>query len=144
MKIFKFICIGVMFLFLSCGKSPLLNRKSNEVTGNFGLESQKTFPGTGINLNISWITGINSTDAGIALLISTKNGALVDLPIPYSIYLWMPSMNHGSSPITINHLSTGVYKLIEIYFIMDGDWQLRTQLKSGNGVQEEIFFEYNL
>ena len=144
MKFSNLIYVGLMLLLLSCGKSPLLNKKSNEVSGNFGLEVQKIFPASGISLNISWVTKINSTDPGLALLVTTKNGALIDLPAPYSIYLWMPSMNHGSSPITVNHLSTGVYKLSDIYFIMDGNWQLRTQLKAGNTLLEEIYFEYNL
>ena len=126
------------------GSLPCSIKKNNEVSGNFGLEALQTFPSAGVNLNISWVTKINTTEAGIALLVTTKNGALVDLPTPFSIYLWMPSMNHGSSPITISHLSTGVYKLSDIYFIMDGCWQLRTQLKTGNTLLEEVFFEYNL
>jgi hypothetical protein len=143
MKFSQCFYLCLVLLLLSCGKSPLLNQKGNNVSGSFGIEAQKVFRSSGIKLNITWLTNINSSEQAEAVLITTKNGVLTDLPAPYSIYLWMPSMNHGSSPITITRLSPGVYKLTDIYFIMDGLWQLRIQLKSTTPI-EEIFFEYNL
>lgn len=140
----NFTILFFLFILSACGKSPLLNLKTKEISGNLGLETQRIFKSNGIKLKITWISNINSIDKGQAVLVASKDGTLIDLPEPYSIYLWMPDMNHGSSPITIDQLSTGIYKLTDIYFIMDGYWQLRTLLKSGDHAIEEIFFEYNL
>lgn len=53
------------------------------------------------------------------------------------IVLWMPSMGHGSSPVTIERIDVGRYKASEIFFIMPGAWDIRYQLKSGTDVVEE-------
>ena len=142
---FSFIFYSFFLIsILSCGKSPILNQKDIYASGNYHLQTPKIFRSNGIKLSLSWLTAVNSTDKGEAFLLTSKDGVLTDLPLPFSLFLWMPTMNHGSSPISITQLSTGVYKLSDIYFIMDGQWQLRAQLKSGNIVLEEIFFEFNL
>lgn len=143
MSLLKYFLILIMALTISCGKSPLLNKKEVEVQGNSEQSAQKSLQISGSKLEINWLTPINAEVSGSAVLISSKNGVLVDLPSDPMVYLWMPTMNHGSSPIEITHLSTGIYRLSEIYFIMNGYWQLRIQLKSDLGT-EEVFYEYDL
>lgn len=133
-----------LLLLLSCGKSPLLLKKNNETSIINGLESNKSFKTTNHSLILNWLSPINITDEGHALLIVKKNNVASDLPGEFKIFLWMPTMGHGSSPIAIKKLGTGLYDLSRVYFTMDGLWQLRIQLKSGTTVLEEQTYEYTL
>lgn len=144
--IFKQIGFLILLLsFYSCGKSPLLMKKANEETqGQTNLESTKKFTTTGHSLELVWLSPINSTEAGHFLLITKINAKASDLPANFSLFLWMPSMGHGSSPVTIKKMATGVYDVTDVYFIMDGDWQMRIQLKNDSSVLEEIHFSYNI
>ena len=47
--------------------------------------------------------------------------------------LWMPSMNHGSSPIKVVRLGAQMVRLESVYFIMPGDWELRLVIKNQHG-----------
>ncbi len=138
----------LVFIFsalISCGKSPLQMKKTGlETSGNTGLESTKTLKTTQHSLSLTWLSPVNSTDEAHALLIAKKNGSASDLPEQIKIFLWMPTMGHGSSPITVKKIGTGLYDLSQIYFIMDGFWQLRIQLKNNNETLDEEIFEINI
>ena len=55
------------------------------------------------------------------------------------IVLWMSSMGHGSSPVTVTKREEGIYLATEIFFIMPGPWEIRYQLKDENNqVVDEV------
>lgn len=139
-----FFLFSFLFFIASCGKSPLQMKKSSETVVITGLESAKKFKLTNHVLYLQWLSPVNSTDEGHALLIVTKNQLAADLPESFSLFLWMPTMGHGSSPVKIKKIGTGLYDLSSLYFIMDGLWQIRVQLKSNGQVLEEQTFEINL
>jgi hypothetical protein len=54
------------------------------------------------------------------------------------VVLWMPSMGHGSSPVTITSQEMGIFRASDIYFIMPGPWEIRYQLRDeSNHVADE-------
>lgn len=61
-----------------------------------------------------------------------------------AVVLWMPSMGHGSSPVTIERLDRGTYRVSEVFFTMAGDWEIRVQLKAGNDVKSEAILPLSL
>lgn len=66
------------------------------------------------------------------------SGVPVNMSHQPFVELWMPSMNHGSSPTKIdNPLSVGVYPVTNVYFIMSGDWEIRIQIKNQTGLQDQ-------
>lgn len=139
------LLITSFFTLISCGKSPLLlDKKSNEVSSHNEFETGKTLKTSHHNLSLKWLSTLNTTDPAHALLIVTNNSFAADLPSPFKIFLWMPEMGHGSSPITIKKLGTGLYELSDIYFIMDGLWQMRIQVINNGEVLEEQNYEYIL
>lgn len=143
MRLRFFILLSCFFALVSCGKSPLLLKKPNqEIPGQNKFESDKTFQSTGHQINLTWLGPINSTVPGHFLLITKKNDVMSDLPAGFSVFLWMPSMGHGSSPVTLKKLDTGIYDVSDVYFIMDGDWQIRIQLKNNETILEEVNFTY--
>lgn len=45
------------------------------------------------------------------------------------IELWMPSMGHGSSPVTVTQKSPVHFKVSDANFIMAGDWVVRVKFE---------------
>ena len=88
-----------------------------------------------------WETYPTGSDMGafVARFTNPTSGALVDPALSLKVVLWMPSMGHGSSPVTVTRLSTGVYRVDKVFFSMPGTWQIRFQLmQSGAVVEEQI------
>lgn len=54
-----------------------------------------------------------------------------------AVQLWMPSMGHGSSPVSVQKISEGQYEATKVFFIMPGEWNIRLQLKDGKNVIEQ-------
>jgi hypothetical protein len=121
-----------------------MKKEVNEVQGQIGLEAIKVFSTTGHAIDLIWLSPMNSNDVGHFLLICKKNNLASDIPTDFKIFLWMPSMGHGSSPVTINKIATGIYDVTDVYFIMDGDWQIKVQLKNGTSILEELKFSYSI
>jgi hypothetical protein len=62
---------------------------------------------------------------------------LLDQASVPQIVLWMPSMNHGSSPVSTGQEDTGTYRATNVFFIMPGEWEIKFQIKDGNQVIDE-------
>jgi hypothetical protein len=142
-KLFLIVCLS--FILSSCGKSPLLKEITPNVGGNQALETFKMFQTTGAKVELKWLTALNTTEEGKAIVMITKDGRLFeDTDISLGAYLWMESMGHGSSPIVVEKLAKGIYQLTEIYFTMTKDWQLHLTLSKNGTIVENIKFEYYL
>ena len=141
----KYSILVFSLFFFSCGKSPLLKKAQVEASGQYGYEvNTKTFKNLNLNSEIKFLSPINSNEVG-HILVLTKNGNYSSSPNYFlHAFLWMPTMGHGSSPITVTKLSEGVYDLSEIYFIMDGFWQLHLQFKDGSKIIDEVIYDINI
>lgn len=64
----------------------------------------------------------------------------VDLITPLAVVLWMPSMGHGSSPVAIEHLGMGQYRVSKVLFPMRGEWDIRIQLKNGTDILDQVVY----
>jgi hypothetical protein len=58
-------------------------------------------------------------------------------PAALAVILWMPSMGHGSSPVSLTPLSTGLYRVSNVWFSMRGDWLIQVQFKNQTAVLDE-------
>ncbi len=92
--------------------------------------------------SISWIVPPSASDEGAMSLKfwsagGSPQGPYVDLPDTLSVVLWMADMGHGSSPTRIRRMALGVYEVSRMYFVMNGDWQLKIQRKRGATVVDE-------
>ena len=78
-------------------------------------------PGTYSEMKLEWKSGVDKTR--------------VEPPGPVKIVLWMPSMGHGSSPVTVEKMGQepGVYTAKDIFFSMGGIWDVRFVLTYNNG-----------
>lgn len=60
-----------------------------------------------------------------------------DLAGAVAVVLWMPSMGHGSSPVTVERVDVGTYRATQVFFSMPGDWEIRVQSKEGETVRDQ-------
>jgi hypothetical protein len=58
-----------------------------------------------------------------------------------SVALFMPSMGHGSSPITVERLDVGTYRAKNVFFTMAGNWEIQFMLKAGDAVTDQAVID---
>lgn len=64
-------------------------------------------------------------------------GVLTSLFKRLSIVLWMPSMGHGSVPVTISAKNATSLSVTHVFFIMPGEWEIRVQIREGAQEKDE-------
>ena len=135
MRNYKIISFVLLLALTGCGKSPLLNKVNKnlyEVTGGILLSEQ--FPNQKIGFSLNWIVR-----PGLDELSSFE--LKLDRPLSagqsLKVYLWMPEMGHGSSPVTTTQLNSTDYIFSELAFIMPGLWDLHVEILENNQVIDQ-------
>ncbi|RLA62673.1 MAG: hypothetical protein DRQ88_08865 [Epsilonproteobacteria bacterium] len=130
----------ILIFLLGCGDSPFINKEtSGEVRGIPGLENELVFPSQKVILKTYWNKGpIVSDESKLTIILLDEYGRTIDPPLKLNILLWMPTMGHGSFPVKVKKLSQGVYEAQEIFFTMEGYWDIHFQLMENNKVQDEV------
>ncbi len=129
----------ILFLFIfslaSCGKSPLLNKVNknlNEVTGSVLLSEQFAKEQLGFSLDWSVVPGLDELSS-----FDLKLERALKINQTLNVYIWMPEMGHGSSPIVMNQLNSIDYNFSELAFIMPGLWVLHIEILENNQVVDQ-------
>lgn len=146
MKILLLICN--LLLLTACGDSHRINDSKTEVhTEGTSAQCQLHFQTEDLCLKMSWDEMPTDSTFGSMTLTFTDvhhpSQVLSPRNEPF-IVLWMPSMGHGSSPVTMTLVEEGVYKATDVFFIMPGPWEIRYQLKAGETVVEEVIQAINI
>lgn len=85
---------------------------------------------------LTWLISPNSTSYSKAQL---KIDTSADLYDTVEVLLWMPSMSHGSAPVTLTNKEAGLYEISNIFFIMPGDWEVRIFLRKNKVLVDQLF-----
>jgi hypothetical protein len=108
--------------------------KIHKTTGLSQFDCQWKFTNSKLCLHWKWETLPTDTEYG-SLIVRTYHLSILDnFPILESpslslkLELFMPSMNHGSSPTNTTQLEPGTFKVQDIFFVHAGHWELRFQL----------------
>jgi len=74
---------------------------------------------------------------------SSDTSELIDIEDQIRVTLWMPTMNHGSSPTRVTKVigEIGLYQVSNVNFIMGGLWEVRVTLTDKNNASETQTFE---
>jgi len=101
-----------------------------------------TFKTQGLCASMDWINYPKEGELGAFKLRfwqagkGNANGPYFEPNLPVFVRLWMPSMGHGSSPVTLTPaldsnglVMPGVYDVTQVYFVMRGNWEIQIQLK---------------
>lgn len=101
-----------------------------------------------------WVGESPRVGAESILRIDFKSNDPVESVAPksqVSISLWMPAMNHGSAPTSVqrilnerNEVIPGAFHVSNIHFTMGGTWEVRVSLKSADGKIETRSFALTL
>jgi hypothetical protein len=141
--------IFTMISFVFCVNCAKANYK--EVDANLDLVNQQNTPcekslvQSSLCVDLTWKQLQTDDQRGMFELkfyhLENPN-LLVEPPQTLGVTLWMPSMGHGSAPVTIEKLSDGHYLVSDVYFVMSGDWDIRVQQKQGKTVLDQAIFPY--
>ena len=98
------------------------------------------FAKAGLCGTLVWNKAANDSVTGELGLSFVREDSLlvVDPAATPFVYLWMPSMGHGSSPIKTTRTDVGTFNSSGVFFVMPGNWDIHVQLKSGNQVVDEV------
>ena len=160
----NFILVFTLFTAIlggtACGQSPFLNHdEARDDHNQASLEelNQSTqgqcalsFPQARLCASLTWTVQPGRDTTGAFTLrfwnsaTGTSRGPFESPANTVAVRLWMPSMGHGSSPVTVNQLTgsastprSGEYEATGVYFVMPGAWDIHVLLKDGARVVEE-------
>lgn len=137
----------------ACGQSPLFNHKLEKSISDSKIEwatgQELKFASVEMSFGLDWVEGPGLGQSKFILHSwdsknSTAAGPYKDIPGNLHVFLWMPSMGHGSSPVKISKNAIGEYMVSNVYFIMGGDWDVKIQRKVDNKVVDEVVISLNL
>lgn len=149
----RFVVLLLLALLGACGESPLFNHeieKSFSSRSSFAQEAEEFhFQSSELSFRIEWTEPPRMGESKFLLKIwnsktGSANGPYQDPTSKLHVFLWMPSMGHGSSPVKINRTAAGEYEVTNVYFIMGGQWELKFQLLSNGKVSDETVLSYSL
>ncbi len=87
--------------------------------------------------SVEWVEGPRAyKESQFELKFWNKNTRELETPENLEVYLWMPSMNHGSRPVTIEPTGTGKFLVANVFFIMTGPWEIKFKVR---GEFESLF-----
>ncbi|MFV8257880.1 FixH family protein [Bdellovibrio bacteriovorus] len=112
-------------------ETPAVNNEQNDPQSTCPLYFSKE----NICAELIWKQNPTSTDFSEFELRFNSAVAAENL----SVILWMPSMGHGSSPVKIESLGDGKFRVFKVFFIMPGDWEIRIVLKDTQTTRDQVF-----
>lgn len=135
-----FIFFMLIQLNLACAKRNYIDDSTSSLISNTNQDQcQCFFIKEKICLQIQWESQPSSNNFSSLIMTFTKENSderIDPINTPF-VMLWMSSMGHGSTPVTMEKISIGEYRASNIYFVMPGTWDVRFQLKRGNAILEQ-------
>lgn len=106
---------------------------TREIAKNIVFQFPSGVTATGI-----WEVGPHLVAAGESILNLTfeSNAGPVETETAPSLELTMPAMNHPGVPTSVTATGAGTFRISEIYFLMEGIWEL-SLTRIGPGGQTE-------
>ena len=140
------VFVFTLFTLNACQASPLFNHENasnRSINADVSDEScPLDFPTSRLCSKIEWIAGPNGSEENSFYLkfwnkeSGSADGPYVNPDHAVAVQLWMPSMGHGSSPVTVTEETTGVFLVTRVFFVMPGDWDIRVKLRDASTVIE--------
>ncbi len=138
----KKLLLGFLFL-TACARPDYINPVSKKSAQGQTDKCALKLANSQLCSSIQWTSGPQTPAESEFILkfwnetSASENGPYVDPSSTLSVILWMPSMGHGSSPVKIDKIETGVYRVHRVFFIMPGDWEVRVFLKNGPTIVDQ-------
>lgn len=137
------------FQLLGCARPKYINATAElQIQGKINFDCSVQFK-SGLCAAIVWDHFPKENQFGSFFIkiyrLNLGDGSPVPVEVESSVkaVLWMPSMGHGSSPITVTQVDVGTYKAERVFFVMPGEWEIKIQQKQGDTLLDEAVFNLN-
>lgn len=145
----RLLCGLLVLNLIACARPDYLDPQQNVKQDNSQQNNACTllFSKSQLCASLEWTQGPQSSSESEFIVkfwdhkTSSATGPFQDPPQTLSVILWMPSMGHGSSPVKIEKLQDGVFRVRRAFFIMPGDWEIRFFLKNQNTILDQTEFK---
>lgn len=138
------VLVAAAILLTACAEPKYVTQAGPAKPGQKG-EAEKAELGAGGSVWLTWEKFPTSEDFGSFIFKTGRENSADKSPLPQdlegeiAVVLWMPSMGHGSSPVTVTKLDTGTYRADRVFFTMPGDWEIRIQrIVNGAAVDQAV------
>jgi hypothetical protein len=136
------LVVSVALLSVACAKPTYLDAPSSRagLSAKAGHDCAAKFNTSNVCVSLTWEKQPTETDFGsfVFTLSDGGTGLLTDIAptanAPLKIVLWMPSMGHGSSPVTVEKIAPGIFRASQVFFNMKADWEIRFQIGSDQAI----------
>jgi hypothetical protein len=135
---------------LACGNSPLLNHTKTVAMRPVARDCPLELTKSGDCASFDWNSEPSPENENSAILrfwdsaTGSSAGPFRDADGEVVVKLWMPSMGHGSSPVTVTSNGGGIYTASRVFFVMPGEWEVRVQIKKGGQIVDQATFKLTL
>ncbi|MGZ5280074.1 MAG: hypothetical protein ACXWC9_09035 [Pseudobdellovibrionaceae bacterium] len=143
--------IGLFGGLLGCARPIYQDSASHSQPANFNkLERPPAnIEKLGLQASITWQKMQTEEEYGAFFLkfwrpnLGDRSPVPQDITQDLDVKLMMPSMGHGSSPVTILRVDVGTYLIEDVYFSMPGAWEIQFSLQDQNGQVYEASIPYH-
>lgn len=135
----------VSFFFLSLGFVFLAWSNAQAASGVGAGELP--FSQLGLTAKYHWTQGpVISQESKLEVqIVRQSDGLPLELDWSPELLLWMPDMDHGSSPAAVQRVLNeqgdvieGLYEFSSLYFLMEGRWEVQITLQHGDRTETRL------
>jgi hypothetical protein len=138
---------ALVFLMLAgCADPKYVSRDGGPNSSQKAVSERAELPNSKSSVWLDWEKIPTSEDFGSFTLkfgrenAADKSPVVQDVEGEIAVVIWMPSMGHASSPVTVAKVDTGTYRATQVFFTMPGDWEIRIQrLGTGTLIEQAVF-----
>jgi hypothetical protein len=135
----KLFFIISLFALPACAHPNYQDRTAPpSIAADGNKQCELRMPVSGICVQLTWEKQPSDSEKGIFTLRFSLNESPANLANAPKVVLWMPSMGHGSAPVTVQAVSADFYRVSDVYFVMPGEWEIRIQIKDQNGAVDQV------
>ncbi len=145
MKTARYLILLVTLSFIACARSNYEDLNRNPAVDELGTCDIR-FASLKMCAELIWETKPTETDFGSFVLefYNPKDRSqFMDPPSTLSVTLLMPSLGHGSSPMTLEKLTTGQFRVSKVFFTMHGDWQIQLKLQNAATIIDQAIYAFH-
>jgi len=144
----RFFALLLPLLLFSCAEAKYVNPVET-AQGKQRIDTCQAKFASGHCVTYQWELLPTEEDFGSFVFKIYRANLADGSPVPedlagMAVMLWMPSMGHGSSPVTVDRLDVGTYRASQVFFSMKGNWDIHIQSKDGNAVKDEALLPISL
>jgi hypothetical protein len=135
----RYLILLAVLILVACARQATRDPNSDPAVDEFG-SCDIQFVNSKICADLIWERRPTETESGSFVLefySPQDRSQFMDPPGSLNVVLWTPSTERESSPVTIEKLAPGQYRVSKVFFIMHGDWEIQLKLRNGSNILDQ-------